>query len=175
MKKTYIALLLSVFISLGGFIQAEDKTLFLTMESTTASVLENEISQQGNQVEFQVLNTNSIGLSVVKTKESHSPNVFSLIQEKVNPRGGYMAWTTYEKALAEIENPVYQPAYADQMAYEYTIDQQELVNQAINKVNSNNIVQTIKTLENFGTRYYTKQKWVHHTLMFWCKHPITVK
>ena len=72
--------------------------------------------------------------------------------------GGYTMHPDRQTALVELHNPYYAPDYsADPDRFPHVIDQQTHVRPALPRVDRQRIVATIRTLQDFGSRYYQSQ------------------
>ena len=101
----------------------------------------------------------SNGIAVAEIAESTLDEFVGLIHRSAPRCGGFTVHSSREAALNEVNNPVYAPTFrAPRRVFPDTIDQQSVVNQALDLVSGTEIVGTIKALQGIGTRYYQSQK-----------------
>ncbi|QTV06903.1 M20/M25/M40 family metallo-hydrolase [Faecalibacter bovis] len=141
LKSTLIALGLLVSISS----KAQDKTGFVyaSMEASHAREL-----KQAHPDQIDILLTNS-NLSSVYIH----PEVAHELHQKILSHGpGYLQ----HASLADANKLIQRAVVASRQVLDYTITEQEYVNQILNDVNENNIEEQILELENYGTRFHTR-------------------
>jgi leucyl aminopeptidase len=95
------------------------------------------------------------GLTVARLDPALEGLLQQVIHRKYHRCGGYTVHPTREAAIAEANNPYYAPGYRTEPSlFPRTIDQQAVVLPALNQVNKTRILDTIRWLQDLGTRYY---------------------
>src|SRR5574343_18375 len=119
-----------------------EEMVYITVGSDTLSALsENKILMS------KPLKTGN-GITLLKVPESQILKISSLMHEKFNRCGGFIYHSNYEIA----QEAFVPQAVSKDILQDYSIGQESVVNSFINKVNPENIVETVKKLSNFKNR-----------------------
>ena len=94
-------------------------------------------------------------VTLMQIREDQSLVLSRLMHEKFKRCGGYMVHSSYEAALAAVERELNPPV--NNLALTYTLDRATEVNAVLPDLVEQNIINTITTLSNYPTRYYTNQ------------------
>ena len=154
------------FLSLvtAGFIaaaipqaSAQQGDQWIVLGSDAASVLQsrlaNRLSEPGGPG-FTSLGQRN-GLTVARMDPGLAGELHSMMHENFRRCGGYTVHPSLDAALAERNNPIYQPGYVwPEGVFPTELTEAQSVNQALGQVNRTRIISTIQTLQNLGTRYY---------------------
>ncbi len=133
-----------MMITYLGYSQEKSTTFYATMETKDAKAL-----KKNHPSEIEIIATNGESTAVLLTQEGAEE-----LHHKVLVHGpGFIYEPTKESALATIKSTL--RLQSKNRAVNYTIDQDQLVNQSLNLVNNVNIANQIQELENYGTRYHT--------------------
>jgi leucyl aminopeptidase len=130
--------------------QAEDREQWITIGADTeAPVL--EALRAAGWVQPSTLAKKN-GIVALKVRESHMPVIGEVMHEKFNRCAGFMAHDSQTEAMKALEAAPPPPV---QQLVDYTIDNALTVNALTGEMAELNIRNTITTLSNYHTRYYT--------------------
>lgn len=138
-------ILLFVFFMTTGVFLAQEQPFYATMDANDAVELQKELPD-----DIQIIATKRNQSAVfISEKAAHAMH-----QNVVTHGPGYVFKASEEKALLAIEP---KKPKSERSVLDFTIDQDEAVNEAIDLVNAQNIEDQILELQGYGTRYHTKQ------------------
>jgi leucyl aminopeptidase len=106
------------------------------------------------------------GVVALKVRESHLPVIGKLMHDKYNRCAGFLAHDSQQDAMKALEAD---PPPAAPQLVDYTIDNAATVNALMAEMAEPNIRDTISSLSNFFTRYYTSStgvdgaNWIRNT------------
>lgn len=158
-KKPVVTAFLLLFLAVPA--AAQDNAEWIVIGSDAASAVQSAISarfgvDQGPR--FQVTEQDN-GLSVVRIDPQTEPVIHGVMHSNFRRCGGYTVHPSEEAALAEKNNPIYQPGYIfPEGVFPQQLTEQARVNPALQRVNAARILSTIGDLQDLGTRYYQSAK-----------------
>lgn len=95
------------------------------------------------------------GLTVARINGDLVDELHSVMHANFRRCGGYTVHPTLEAALAERDNPIYQPGYVwPEGAFPAQLTEAHSVNQALAQINRTRIMSTVQGLQDLGTRHY---------------------
>ena len=141
----------------GALAQDAEEWIVVGTDAAEATQREFQASFAGqpNAPELEVVESQN-GLSIVRIDPEARGLVHSVVHFEFHRCGGYTVHPTRESALRELNNPVYQPGFvhSEGVFPSEPIDQHAIISIALEKIDAANIVETIRSLEALGTRYY---------------------
>lgn len=102
------------------------------------------------------------GITLLSVPKSKILEISELMHDKFNRCGGFIYHPSYEKA----QEAFIKPTVNKEILADYSINQESIVNSFIQKISSENILETIKKLSSFPSRYYgsengvSSQNWI---------------
>jgi len=102
------------------------------------------------------------GITLLSVPKSKILEISELMHDKFNRCGGFIYHPSYEKA----QEAFIEPTVNKEILADYSINQESIVNSFIQKISSENILETIKKLSSFPSRYYgsengvSSQNWI---------------
>jgi len=102
------------------------------------------------------------GITLLSVPKSKILEISELMHDKFNRCGGFIYHPSYEKA----QEAFIEPTVNKEILADYSINREVKVNSFIQKINSENILETIKKLSSFPSRYYgsengvSSQNWI---------------
>jgi bacterial leucyl aminopeptidase len=132
---------------------ANDEYIWVTMDSNVARILHFDLTQRGYPEDFVIFYTGRNGISAVLANRNITPSISELLKSNLGLWNGYIMWSSFEDALAEICKYDYRQIYLTTSNVDYSINQSVIVNAALLNINRYNIIDTIGDLVAFGTRY----------------------
>jgi len=153
MKKIIVLASSLAFFAVTAHASAQVYQGCATMDSVMAVAVQQELLTRGYFSDFAVLYSSNSGISAVQFSLDISPVIQQILQARFGPEGKYIPWNSPEESLAAIarfENHV-GPMRAG--AVSYSINQSELVAEALEEISRTNIIDIIEDLVGFETRY----------------------
>ncbi|MTI30735.1 M20/M25/M40 family metallo-hydrolase [Xanthovirga aplysinae] len=130
-------------------IQKSEESFFATMDSKDAQALKSKWPN-----EILILSSNEDGISAVHLTEKGAHE----LHRKILVHGpGYVYHSSQESALQALQRkiPSQNKSVTSKEVATFSIDQDAVVQQALDLVDNTNIATTIQNLEDYGTRYHT--------------------
>ncbi|GGE94322.1 leucyl aminopeptidase [Chishuiella changwenlii] len=141
-------LLLTSFLSLSlafTYGQEKDGFIYAKMQTENAQLLKNEVPDS-----IQILSSKN-NLSVI--------NFHPILAEKLHDKLGHGHGYIYQSSKEEAINSLHSERVSKKAtAYNYTISENAFINTILNDVDENEIEKNILLLENFKTRFHTRQE-----------------
>jgi leucyl aminopeptidase len=130
---------------------AEDREQWITIGEDALELVQQAFYEQGftQPTNVQVKD----GVVMMKVRESQLSQLSKVMHDKFNRCSGFMAHETEQEALQAL-SPTPSPALQANLVT-YTIDNMATVNALTADIQEPNIRQTITTMSNYTTRYYT--------------------
>lgn len=129
---------------------AEDREQWITIGADTEAPVLEALRGAGWVQPSKLAKKN--GVIALKVSESHLPVIGKVMHDKYNRCAGFMAHDSQAEALKALEAL---PPAPVQALVDYTIDNPLTVNALTGEMAEPNIRNTITTLSNYHTRYYT--------------------
>lgn len=157
--KQLLSLMTASLIAAGmssAFAQQSDQWIVLGTDA--ANVLQNSLSNRLSEPEagpqFTPMGRGN-GLTVAQIDPGLIGELHLMMHENFRRCGGYTVHPSLDAALAERDNPIYQPGYVwPEGVFPAQLTEAQTVNQALAQVNRARIMATVQNLQNLGTRYY---------------------
>ncbi len=127
---------------------AQDKTVYITVDSDASSFTEKKFGQRVEEIETRA------GLSVLKIEESALPWLSMFMHKDFKRCGGFMLHEDLDEALEQVDNVGEQKFMKSLGLINYSINQESLVTPLMAQLKADNIFQTITKLSSFQNRYY---------------------
>tara|TARA_R110002049_G_scaffold181601_5_gene349055 strand:- start:189 stop:1409 length:1221 start_codon:yes stop_codon:yes gene_type:complete len=148
--------------------KSTEKDVFLTIDADALTAAKSNFK---NNVEVMEVRD---GIALIKTKESGVEFISHMMHEDFNRCGGFMFHDNADEARLELFNEDSRQLAAKAIFANYSIDQQDTVEQLIPQVQASEIEATIRKLSSFKNRYYQadtgvqsqewiKQRWLELT------------
>jgi bacterial leucyl aminopeptidase len=102
------------------------------------------------------------GITLLSVPKSKILEISELMHDEFNRCGGFIYHPNYEKA----QQAFIEPTVNKEILADYSINREAMVNSFIEKISSENILETIKKLSSFPSRYYgsengvSSQNWI---------------